>query len=381
MGSVSPYSTAQGRRYRVRYRRPDGSQTDKRGFKTKRDAEVFLASVEVSKAQGTFLDPSRSRVAVAELAIPWLVSKRASLKPSAYSPIETAWRLRVQPRWGRIAITDIAHSDVKSWVAELNQSLGASLVIRTYGVLASILDDAVHDRRIAVNPARGGKIGLPKKTTSRHIYLNHAQVEDLAGASGEHATLVRTLAYTGMRWAEVSGLSTQNIDFARSRIWVVTNAVEVNGEIYVGTPKSHKIRSVPMPRFLRDELAGRVARLGPDDLVFPSKSGTYMRRVRTSAASKSWFKNAAESIGVPQLHIHDLRHTAASLAVQSGGNVKAIQRMLGHASAAMTLDVYADLFDDDLDAVSTALDQARAAQLDAHRGNRGERTTPLAPRD
>jgi integrase len=59
--------------------------------------------------------------------------------------------------------------------------------------------------------------------------------------------------------------------------------------------------------------------------------------------------------------IHDLRHTAASLAISSGANVKAVQRMLGHASAAMTLDIYADLFDDDLDAVAEALDQARSA--------------------
>ncbi|MBG6060173.1 integrase [Cryobacterium sp. MP_M3] len=61
----------------------------------------------------------------------------------------------------------------------------------------------------------------------------------------------------------------------------------------------------------------------------------------------------------PTLTLHDLRHTAASLAVSAGANVKAVQRMLGHASAAMTLDVYADLFDDDLDAVAVALDQAR----------------------
>ena len=54
---------------------------------------------------------------------------------------------------------------------------------------------------------------------------------------------------------------------------------------------------------------------------------------------------------------HDLRQTAASLAVSSGANVKAVRRMLGHASAAMTLDVYADLFDDDLDAVAVALNQ------------------------
>jgi integrase len=59
--------------------------------------------------------------------------------------------------------------------------------------------------------------------------------------------------------------------------------------------------------------------------------------------------------------IHDLRHTAASLAVSPGANVKAVQKMLGHASAAMTLDVYTDLVDDDLDAAASRLDQAVAA--------------------
>ena len=63
----------------------------------------------------------------------------------------------------------------------------------------------------------------------------------------------------------------------------------------------------------------------------------------------------------PRVTPHDLRHTAAGLAVQAGVHVKVVQRMLGHASAAMTLDVYADLFDDDLDAVATALDQAKRA--------------------
>ncbi len=59
---------------------------------------------------------------------------------------------------------------------------------------------------------------------------------------------------------------------------------------------------------------------------------------------------------------HDLRHTATSLAVSAGANVKAVQKMLGHASAAMTLDIYADLFDDDLEAVATALHDARSRQ-------------------
>ena len=63
---------------------------------------------------------------------------------------------------------------------------------------------------------------------------------------------------------------------------------------------------------------------------------------------------------------HDLRHTAASLAVAAGANVKAVQRMLGHASAAMTLDVYAGLFGDDLDAVATRLDEAVAGRDKDH---------------
>jgi integrase len=70
---------------------------------------------------------------------------------------------------------------------------------------------------------------------------------------------------------------------------------------------------------------------------------------------------------------HDLRHTAASLAVQAGANVKAVQRMLGHASAAMTLDVYAGLFGDDLDAVADRLDEAAArARADCLRTRDGE---------
>jgi integrase len=61
--------------------------------------------------------------------------------------------------------------------------------------------------------------------------------------------------------------------------------------------------------------------------------------------------------------IHDLRHSAASLAISAGANVKAVQRMLGHASAAMTLDTYADLFDDDLNAVSDRLDDVKARRM------------------
>ena len=72
------------------------------------------------------------------------------------------------------------------------------------------------------------------------------------------------------------------------------------------------------------------------------------------------FDRAAIMAGLDGLTPHELRHTAASLAVSAGANVKSIQRMLGHASAAMTLDVYSGLFDDDLDAVADRMDAAAA---------------------
>lgn len=73
-----------------------------------------------------------------------------------------------------------------------------------------------------------------------------------------------------------------------------------------------------------------------------------------------WRRQASRG---PTRHPHDLRHTAASLAISSGANAKAVQRMLGHKSAAMTLDVYADLFEDDLDAVAVAMNEAAVRAL------------------
>ena len=81
-----------------------------------------------------------------------------------------------------------------------------------------------------------------------------------------------------------------------------------------------------------------------------------------SRTFRSAFSAAAASIGVPDLHPHELRHTAASLAIASGADVKVVQKMLGHASATMTLDTYGHLFEDRLDEVAAAMDAARGAE-------------------
>src|SRR3954463_14669077 len=99
-----------------------------------------------------------------------------------------------------------------------------------------------------------------------------------------------------------------------------------------------------------------------EDLVFTGTRGAVLRggNYRNRYFSKAVERCQKADETFPDITPHDLRHAAASLAVSAGANVKALQRMLGHAKASMTLDVYADLFDDDLDSVAESLDAAIA---------------------
>lgn len=357
MGSIEPYETTRGRRYRVRWRDPEHHSREKAGFPTKRDAETFLAGQTLSIASGEYVDASRARATVGERAISWLAGRESTLKPSAFRVIEITWRLHVAPRWAQTPLSRVEHSSVQDWVSELANRRSATVTLRAYGILAGILDAGVNDRRLARNVARG--VSLPKKTRKTHVYLTHPEVDALAREAGQYGPLVLTLAYTGIRWGEAVGLRVEHIDFLRRRLQVAENAVNVGGEIIVGTPKSHRVRSVPFPAFLADTLARLCEGKTRDQLVF----GDGVNHVLTPTHRDGWYVYAKARAKLPaKLTIHDLRHTAASLAIAAGANVKAVQRMLGHASAAMTLDVYADLFDDDLDAVAARLDAAARAE-------------------
>ena len=214
MGTIEPYETASGRRYRVRYRKPDHSQTAKRGFATKKAAELFLAEVEVAKASGTYLDPVSARITVGQLGAEWL-ARRSHLKPASVAVDESTWRLHVLPIWGSVPVGQVRHSAVQAWVADLasgargGKAKSAALTKRAHRLLAGVLDVAVRDHRIGANPARG--VPLPKQVAKEHRYLTHEQVRRLVSASGPHAALVQLLAYTGLRWGEAAALRTRDV--------------------------------------------------------------------------------------------------------------------------------------------------------------------------
>ena len=392
MATVEAYETKAGRRYMARFRDPVTRKTSKkRGFKRKVDAKVYGEEVEHQKRAGAYVAPSAARVTIGDLGPAWLERKRHR-KPSTYRSLVTAWQTHVEPRWGKVAVGDVATTAVQAWVTTLSvgreatgaaaatiepdedgrrwlaRPKSATVVGRAYGVLGGILDDAVSDRRVVTNPAR--PVTLPRKSPKARTYLTHDQVQRLAEEAGkigqQYETLVYVLAYCGLRWGEATGLRVRTLNILRRRLAVEENAVQVGSVVKVGSPKTHERRSVPFPAFLAQHLARQCEGKARDALVFqsPTEPGKHLKR-SSSATAKSWFVTSVKRAGIPRVTPHDLRHTAASLAVSSGANVKVVQRMLGHASAAMTLDTYADLFDDDLGAVADALDDARRRALGA----------------
>lgn len=351
MPSVDKLGTG---RWQARWRDPDGAQR-KKVFAKKSDAQRHLTGVESRLLDGTYVDASRSRITVGAWGDQWIAGQ-LQLKPSTRARYEGLLRCQVLPTWERVPLAKIGHADVAAWVATLAASgLAPATVRQAHRVFSLMLTLAVRDGRLSRNPAAG--VPLPRATASDKRFLAHAEVDSLAQACGQYELVVRVLAYCGLRYGELAALRVSRLDLLRRRIEVAESVTEVNGKATFGTPKSHQRRSVPVPRSLVDALVVQVAGKVPGDLVFTSPEGAVLRLMNFR---RRCFDRAATEVGLGGLTPHELRHTAASLAVSAGANVKSVQRMLGHASAAMTLDVYSGLFDDDLDAVAERLDAAAA---------------------
>ncbi|MEU0239713.1 tyrosine-type recombinase/integrase [Nocardiopsis sp. NPDC006198] len=368
-------------RWMVRYYDPSGRTKSAGTFKKKPDAEKKQTEIENSLYEGSYRDPSASKVTLGQMAEKWL-STRTDIKRSTWWKYRGLLDSHVLPRWGDLPLSAVHNEDVAVWVAELQKpreeggaNLGASQTGHAHGVLSMVLEWCV-PRRLPANPARG--VPLPKPSEAEHVYLDHVQVEALASAAGELRTsygqiaaaapvnraLILLLAYTGLRFNEAVALRVGRVDLDRRRIRVVVAFAEVEGKLVEQSPKTGKSRTVPVPPSLVEELRPLMRGRSESDLVFTTRRGGEVRL-------RNWrnreFGKAVKAVGLDGrgLTPHKLRHTAASLAIASGADVKVVQSMLGHATATMTLDRYGHLFPDRLDEVAEAMDSARLRALAA----------------
>jgi len=304
-------------------------------------------------------------ITIAAWAPTWLASK-AGRKATSRADYDSLWRTHVEPRWGRTPLRRVTYADALTWIAELTQSgLSPSRVNKCLLVLKQLLQLAVDDGRLSRSVvARIRPLRAPR---SEPRFLTHEQLLALASECGrqgkQYETLVLLVGFTGLRWGEVRALRVGDVDLLRRRVTVAHNLPDGAREDEVVSPKSHLRRTVPFPASLTGDLALLAAEQGNSALIFRNGRGGVLDN---SNFRRHGFDPAVSVIGVAPFIPHNLRDTAASLAVSAGANVKVVQRMLGHASAAMTLDVYAALFVDDLDEVAMRLDEAHLRARERH---------------
>jgi integrase len=268
-----------------------------------------------------------------------------------------------------MALGDINRQFVREWAADLSVDLAPASVHKTVGVLRQVLAMAVNDNRLAMNPVDG--IELPSVTEVEQRFLTLDQLHHLATAAGAHKRLVYVLGTCGLRFGEVAELRWRDLDLENLKVRISRSVTLVEGVFEVGAPKNDKSRTVAVPAFVADQL-GDLQRDDlqpgdPDGLVFPDSNGGYMRG---SNVRRRWWSQAVAAVQlfprittdaagkqpvVYDFKLHELRHTAASLAIQAGANIKALQNMLGHKSAGLTLDRYGHLYESDVEAVGVAM--------------------------
>jgi integrase len=358
-------------RYRARYRSPDGRERS-RTFDRKADAERWLDTSSADIIRGDWIDPRFGRMTFEDWVKRWEATL-VDLRPRTKILNVGVARNYLVPKFGKYQLVQITTSDVKTMLAEEVDEgrLSISAVRRHVLVLRVILEAAVADGRIGRNPCVGVK--LPAERSRPMRFLTADEVAQLANAISQHyRPLVLTAAYVGLRWGELAGLKVEKTDLLRNTIRVDEQLVDVSGELRFMTPKTKAgIRTVTMPVALREILASHFgsASVISSGLAFPSPKGAPMRgpsfrRVWQRALEQlRWTIERDEDTGevtyehpLAGLVFHELRHTAAALAVEQGAHPQAIKERLGHSSITVTLDRYGGLFPHLDAALADALD-------------------------
>lgn len=375
-------------RWQVRWPDPDNpGKTRSELRRTVPEAEALRDKIAADLEAGVYRDPKAAKAKVAEVAEEWFTAKTPRWAPKTRRLYREILDGYVIPRWGSIAVGAVAYGDYATWLSGLHKKpglqgsalrvVGASRVQSIHHVMLGVMTWAVKSKRILENPIRALDT-LPTVAKGKRHYLDHQQIAALADAVAGLETaygkpkpmvnvyrvMVLTLAYCGLRIGEAIALRAGSVDLDAHELHVTEAIIEGDdGKPTLGLPKGGKIRVVGIPEFLVMELKVLKSGLDEEDLMFPSPRGdlivAYNWRERV-------FRPAVKAAELPAgTTPHTLRHSFASLSVAEGADVKTLQSAMGHASATMTLDVYADLFPARVGEVASALGRAREMALAA----------------
>jgi integrase len=332
-------------RYRGRYRDAFGTIRHlEETFTHKARAERAAGAAEAAARRSMAADPDAGRRPWGEWCALWWPTRQVEEQTRLTD--EGRRRNYLEPRWGAVPLGAIRRHDVNAWITDLRgRGVGPGIITHVVRLFSVSLSAAVDAELIATNPA--ARIKLPPATAAVERFLSQ---EEYAAVRAELPTdldqlVADWLVNTGMRWGEMAGLHRHRYERGRAIARVVETFEEKPGTIKA-YPKGRRIRSVPLPAWLVDEVEellepdpgtcelrhrdGQVCRSG---LLLTTSQGSVLRN--SNWAERVW-QPAVKRSGVGHCRIHDLRHTYASWLIQAGVSLAEIGRLLGHVSPITT---------------------------------------------
>jgi integrase len=335
-GSVTQLNSG---RWAARYTHNGQRHSPGATFRTRTEARAYLATVQADLTRGTYstTDGQRGSETLHEYATTFLRTR--PLKPSTLNLYANKLDRLILPALGPRQLRDLTPATIREWHAATDT--GPTAKAQAYRILRTILGQAVKDELIDRNPCNLDGAANPQ--TPKRPTLPPEAVANIANnIPRHHRALILAGGFSGLRIGELLALTRADISMPPGK----PITIDVNKTMYetadrtrhTGTPKTTAgTRTVTLPEFLRDELAEHLATYsqpGPGGLVFVNNDGRPLSRHAVQQA----FKKAARAAGVDErAHFHDLRHTAGTMAAQTGASLPEVMNRLGHASKDMAL--------------------------------------------
>ncbi|KJY23284.1 site-specific integrase [Streptomyces sp. NRRL S-98] len=324
-------------RYQARYLGPDGQvRPAPETFRTKRDADDWLADQQTEMRRGDWHDPDAGKVAFGPYAASWI--KERELTSTTRQLYGSLLKHHLEPAFGAVNVGEISAPLVRRWRADkLAAGTGPTTVAKAYALLRAILGTALSDQLIRRNPCQikgASTVHTPERPTAtvEEVYALAAAVQPRFRA------LVLMAGFLGLRWGELIGLHRRDVDLEHGTVRVRRSVAELgNGQREIKAPKSAAgKRTVSIPGVIVQEIRDHLdtyAEPGADGRVFIGAKGATPRRNHFNLL---WHK-ACRKAGIKGLHFHDLRHTGNTLAASTGASTRELMARMGHSTARAAL--------------------------------------------
>lgn len=380
-GTITPRKDG---RYQIAVPGPDGKRRYKYATSEKEAERIrrqLLSEVEQGKLPASkqpFQQHAREWLEIKKQ----MSEKRAGYKPNSYIAACTSMDAHFIPLLGHIPLNKLSPSHIQKAVSKmLDDGLKPNSIRLYVGMLKVCLDLAVKQGKIEVNPV--GRVELPKKNKSKNSFLSQDEAMLFLEAVQEHklfSVLVPLALATEARISELLALTWADVNLDQGVIRINKTLTKEKQEAGSGkksaivsvTPKSESgTRDIPLPDFaiaaLRSHRKQQLAagNRNPLNLLFPSpRTGSYYWGNTVSAQ----FTRFAKKLGFEEITFHDLRHTGATLLLESGVDPNTVRERLGHSDIAVTLGIYGHVTKKMKDQSAKTLDKLFTDQKNSEKG-------------